>query len=77
VGQRPSRPPILVLAATEDALVPRPTIPVGVDRLIAAGSSVELRWVEGPHEATLAVPIGAAMAMSWTIDRLRGSPPAG
>jgi acetyl esterase/lipase len=74
VGQSAARPPILVLAATEDVLVPRSTIPVGVDRLCAAGSSVELRWVEGPHEATLADPIGAAIAMSWTIARLEGRP---
>jgi len=74
VGQRAARPPILVLAATDDVLVPRATIPVGVDRLCAAGSSVELRWVDGPHEATLADPIGAAIAMSWTIDRLNGRP---
>jgi pimeloyl-ACP methyl ester carboxylesterase len=73
-GQQAARPPILVLAATEDVLVPPSTIPVGVDRLRAAGSSVELRWVDGPHEATLADPIGAAMAMSWTIDRLEGRP---
>jgi hypothetical protein len=75
VGQGAARPPILVLAATTDVLVPRSTIPVGVDRLCAAGSAVELRWVDGPHEATLADPIGAAMAMSWTIDRLAGRPP--
>ncbi len=74
-GQRPARPPILVLAATEDVLVPPSTIPIGVDRLCAAGSSVELRWIEGPHEATLASPAAAAMAMSWTIDRLQGRPP--
>ena len=74
VGHRAARPPILVLAATEDVLVPRSTIPVGIDRLCAAGSSVELRWVDGPHEATLADPIGAALAMSWTIDRLEGLP---
>lgn len=76
-GQRAARPPILVLAATEDVLVPRSTIPVGVDRLCAAGSSVELRWVDGAHEATLADPIGAALAMSWTMDRLRGVPRIG
>ena len=74
VGHRPARPPILVLAATEDVLVPRATIPVGIDRLCAAGSSVELRWVDGPHGATLADPVGAALAMSWTIDRLEGRP---
>lgn len=74
VGQRAARPPILVLAATEDVLVPRSTIPIGVDRLCSTGSSVELRWVDGPHEATLADPIGAAMAMSWSIDRLEGRP---
>ena len=75
-GQRASRPPILVLAARGDVLVPRSTIPAGIDRLCAAGSSVELRWVDGPHEATLADPIGAAIAMSWTVDRLRGRPTA-
>lgn len=76
-GHAAARPPILVLAATGDVLVPRSTIPGGVDRLCAAGSSVELRWVDGPHEATLADPAGAALAMSWTMDRLRGVPPTG
>ena len=73
-GQRGARPPILVLAATEDILVPPATIPPGVDRLCAAGSSVELRWIEGGHAATLADPVGAAATLSWTMDRLRGSP---
>ncbi len=75
-GREPARPPILVLAATADDLVPPSTIQPGVDRLCAAGSSVELRWVEGPHEATLADPTGAAMAMSWVTERLSGLPGA-
>ena len=71
-GHRASRPPILVLAATQDVLVPRSTIPLGIDRLCGAGSSVELRWIEGGHAATLADPAGAAAALTWSIDRLRG-----
>ncbi len=76
-GRRPSRPPILVLAATEDELVPPATIPIGVDLLCAAGSNVELRWVPGPHEATLASPPHAALAFAWLVDRLRGEPAGG
>ncbi len=75
-GHRPSRSPILVLAATDDSLVPASTIASGIDRLCAAGSSVNLRWIEGPHEATLATPAAATMAFSWTMDRLRGAPAA-
>jgi hypothetical protein len=73
-GHDPSRPPILVLAATEDALVPRSTIPIGIDRLCTAGSSVELRWVDGPHEATLADPVGGTWAVSWLLERFGGAP---
>jgi hypothetical protein len=76
-GRRPSRPPILVLAATEDELVPPSTIPLGVDLQCAAGSNVELRWVPGPHEATLASPPHAALAFAWLVDRLRGQPADG
>ena len=71
-GAQPAGTPILVLAATEDDLVPASTIQPGVDRLCAAGSSVELRWVEGPHAATLADPIAAAGALAWILDRFRG-----
>jgi hypothetical protein len=73
-GHRASRPAILVLAATDDVLIPRTTIPVGVERLCNAGSSVELRWVDGPHEATLADPVGAAWALSWLVERFDGGP---
>lgn len=73
-GHRASRPPILVLAATGDELVPRATIQLGVDRLCAAGSSVALRWVEGPHAAPLTDPVAAAWARSWVIERFFGRP---
>jgi Secretory lipase len=73
-GHRASRPPMLVLAATEDTLVPASTIPNGIDRLCGAGSNVTLRWIDGPHAATLATPAAATLAFSWTMDRLRGAP---
>jgi hypothetical protein len=73
-GHGPARAPILVLAAREDELVPAATIPIGVDRLCAAGSRVELRWVDGPHTATVTDPVATGWMVEWIAARLAGRP---
>jgi alpha-beta hydrolase superfamily lysophospholipase len=69
-GRTASRAPILVIAARSDEQVPAETIPAGIERLRAAGSRVELRWVEGLHADTLADPLSALAAFAWLTERL-------
>lgn len=71
-GHHASSAPILVLAARGDEQVPPSTIQPGVDRLCAAGSGVELRWVDGEHTATLTSMEGASTAISWIRERFAG-----
>jgi hypothetical protein len=71
-GHHASTAPILVLAARGDEQVPPETIQPGVDRLCAAGSRVELRWVDGEHTATLTSMEGIGTAIGWIRDRLAG-----
>jgi hypothetical protein len=63
-----------VLAADADEQVPPSTIPTGVERLCAAGSRVELRWVAGAHTATLDDPVSALGAFAWLQARFSGAP---
>jgi hypothetical protein len=76
-GHHASSAPILVLAARGDEQVPPATIQPGVDRLCAAGSRVELRWVDGEHTATLTSMEGISAAIGWIRDRLDGKRPTG
>jgi dienelactone hydrolase len=70
-GRAPSRAPILALAATRDEQVPPSTIEPGIARLRAAGSEIDLRWIEGDHASTLLDPVAAFTAVSWLVARLR------
>lgn len=72
-GHHPANAPVLVLAAEGDEQVPPATIAPGVDRLCAAGSVVELRWVPGDHAATITSAEGASLAFSWLQARFAGS----
>jgi predicted esterase len=69
-GHGRSDAPILVLAASDDDVIPPASIAPGLDRLRAAGSDVELRWVDGGHAATLEAPEGAAAAFEWVTRHL-------
>jgi pimeloyl-ACP methyl ester carboxylesterase len=68
-GHAAASAPIHVVAALSDEQVPASTIGPGVDRLRAAGSRVELRWVEGGHVSTLTDPDSANASMAWIRDR--------
>jgi pimeloyl-ACP methyl ester carboxylesterase len=70
-GHAPSRAPIFILAATADEQVAPSTIPVGIDRLRAVGSTVELRWVDGGHTSTVTEPAAMALVLDWLRDRFR------
>lgn len=73
-GHHAADAPILVLAARQDEQVPAVTIAPGVDRLCAAGSTVQLEWVQGGHSATVTSEEGANLAFSWLRDRFLGRP---
>ena len=73
-GHAASAAPIHVVAALWDEQVPASTIAPGVDRLRAAGSVVDVRWVEGTHVSTLTEPASAAASMAWIRDRFVGLP---
>jgi pimeloyl-ACP methyl ester carboxylesterase len=70
-GHGPSSAPILVLAATADEVIAPSTIEIGVDRLRSAGSSVDLRWVAGGHDATVTDPTAFMGIFGWLAERFR------
>jgi pimeloyl-ACP methyl ester carboxylesterase len=73
-GHSASVAPIHVVAARSDEQVPATTIGPGVERLRAAGSRVDLRWVDGTHVSTLTDPDSAKASMAWIAARFAGSP---
>jgi len=73
-GHAAATGPIHVVAALSDEQVPASTIGPGVDRLRAAGSRVDVRWVAGTHVSTLTDPESAAASMAWIRDRFVGIP---
>ncbi|MEZ0241274.1 MAG: lipase family protein, partial [Chloroflexota bacterium] len=73
-GHAASTAPIHVVAALSDEQVPASTIDLGVDRLRAAGSRVDVRWVAGTHVSTLLDPDSAKASMAWIRDRFMGVP---
>ncbi|NJD29557.1 MAG: hypothetical protein FIA92_14860 [Chloroflexi bacterium] len=73
-GHHAARPPILVVAARDDEVIPASTIPPGVDRLRAAGGHVELEWVDGSHTAPMTDPAAVARIVGWMLARLAGQP---
>jgi len=73
-GHAASTAPIHVVAALSDEQVPASTIGPGVDRLRAAGSRVDVRWVAGTHVSTLTDPDSAKASMAWIRDRFVGVP---
>jgi alpha-beta hydrolase superfamily lysophospholipase len=76
-GHAASRAPILMLAATEDEIVPPDTIEPGAARLRSAGSSVHLEWIAGDHAATLESEAGSRTAIAWLLDRLAAASGSG
>jgi pimeloyl-ACP methyl ester carboxylesterase len=73
-GHAASAAPISVVAALSDEQVPASTIGPGVERLRAAGSRVDVRWVAGGHVSTLTDPDSAKASMAWIAARFAGSP---
>ncbi|HYN69417.1 MAG TPA: lipase family protein [Candidatus Eisenbacteria bacterium] len=71
-GHAAAAVPILVVAAESDEQVPASTIGPGVDRLRAAGSTVQLWWIAGTHVSTLTDPAAAAASLAWIGDRFAG-----
>lgn len=69
-GHGSARAPILLLAARDDEVIPPSTIPLGVERLRAAGSRVELAWVDGGHTAPVTDPTAVARIGAWMTSRL-------
>lgn len=73
-GHAASVAPIHIAAALSDEQVPASTIGPGIDRLRAAGSQVDVRWVEGTHVSTLTDPDSARASMAWIAASFAGSP---
>jgi pimeloyl-ACP methyl ester carboxylesterase len=73
-GHAASVAAIHVVAALSDEQVPASTIDPGLDRLRAAGSQVDVRWVAGTHVSTLTDPDSARASMAWIRDRFMALP---
>jgi hypothetical protein len=66
--------PIRVVSPLVDAAVAYDTQVVGVERMCTIGDTVELRTVEGDHDASIATPAAWAEAVTWISDRFAGVP---